>query len=197
MFTGLVEEVGQIEALQITQNTALLAVHAPHVHQQAEIGDSIAINGCCLTVVKCEKDLLYFDAVPETMRCTNLGLLQAGSQVNLERPLQAGARLGGHFVQGHVDGVGTILKTYAEENAMVFEIEAPPALQRYLIAKGSVAVDGVSLTVARLLPNGFAVWIIPHTAEATTFGQRRPGDVVNLECDVLGKYVERLLQQRE
>jgi riboflavin synthase len=166
------------------------------VHVGVQIGDSVAINGCCLTVVDVEGDQLSFDAVPETMARTNLGDMKSGDPINLERPLAAGARLGGHFVQGHIDGVGTVLSVQPDENALIVEISVPEPLRRYIVEKGSIAVDGVSLTVARVYPESFSVWIIPHTQEVTRFGQYKVGDRVNLECDILGKYVERLLAER-
>jgi riboflavin synthase len=173
-----------------------LAVFAPVVITGVKLGDSIAVNGCCLTVIaiddKCKS--LTFDAVPETLARTNLGSLKSGDAVNLERPLQVGARLGGHFVQGHIDGVGTVLSVVPDENAVIIEIGIPDALSRYIVAKGSVTVDGVSLTVAEVRTSSFTVWTIPHTREVTTLGIRKAGDLVNIECDILGKYVERLLQ---
>lgn len=196
MFTGLVEETGEVLELVQEGRTARLTVRAALVPEDAKLGDSIAVNGCCLTVVAQETDRLTFDAVPETLARTNLGDLKPGDRVNLERPLAVGARLGGHFVQGHIDGVGTVLAVRPEENAVVMEIGVPPELRRYMVEKGSVAVDGVSLTVAEVLPEAFTVWTIPHTRAVTTLGQRQVGDPVNLECDLLGKYIERLLAER-
>lgn len=196
MFTGIVEELGIIVANELGERSARITLTAPHVHEGVQIGDSIAINGCCLTVVAGNGADLAFDAVPETLERTNLGALQPGDKVNLERSLAVGARLGGHFVQGHVDGVGTVLSLQPEDNAVVMEFRVPPALRRYLIEKGSIAVDGVSLTVAEVRPESFTVWVIPHTREITTLGFRNIGDRVNLECDLLGKYIERLLQER-
>lgn len=196
MFTGLVEETGTVVAVELAARSARLIVSAPLVHQDAHLGDSIAVNGCCLTVVAQEEDQLTFDAVPETLDRTNLGALTPGARVNLERPLAVGARLGGHFVQGHIDGVGVVRVVTPEENAVVIEIEMPSPLRRYFVEKGSVAVDGVSLTIADVRPETFTVWTIPHTREVTTLGEREPGDRVNLECDLLGKYMERLLSER-
>ena len=194
MFTGLVEECGRVVGLHRRGHAADLVVEAPVVSQDARIGDSIAVNGCCLTVVRIEGNQLTFEAVPETLDRTTLGDLRAEAKINLERSLAVGARLGGHFVQGHIDGVGTITSVETVENAVVMSIETPSQLRRYLVEKGSVAVDGVSLTVASLTPVGFTIWTIPHTREVTTLGSRKPGDGVNLECDLLGKYVERLLE---
>ena len=196
MFTGLVEESGTVIASEVEGHTARLTVRAPTVHVGAKPGDSIAVNGCCLTVVGSNGDRLTFDAVPETLARTNLGGLKPGDRVNLERPLEVGARLGGHFVQGHIDGVGTVLAVRPEENAVVMEIGVPLPLRRYLVEKGSITVDGVSLTVAEVTPESFTIWTIPHTRAITTLGQRVVGDPVNLECDLLGKYVERLMATR-
>ena len=196
MFTGLVEESGQVVLSEIQGETARLTVAASKVSEGAALGDSVAVNGCCLTVVAIDGANLSFDAVPETMRRTNLGDLKADDPVNLERPLLPTARLGGHFVQGHIDGAGIVRAITPEQNAIIFEIEVPAALRRYIIEKGSVAIDGISLTVADVTQTGLTVWIIPHTLEVTTLGQRKVGDRVNLECDLLGKYVERLLQER-
>lgn len=197
MFTGLVEEMGTVKEIACEAHSARVILSAPLVHRGARLGDSLAVNGCCLTVVETDGDRLSFDAVPETLNRTNLGELKPGDPVNLERPLAVGARLGGHFVQGHIDGVGEVQALTPEENAVVMEIAAPAPLRRYLVEKGSVTLDGVSLTVASVLPEGFTVWIIPHTRAVTTLGRRAVGDRVNLECDLLGKYIERLLQARE
>lgn len=183
-------------AIELAERSARLTVQAPLVHQDAHLGDSIAVNGCCLTVVAQQEDRLTFDAVPETLDRTNLGALTPGARVNLERPLSVGARLGGHFVQGHIDGVGIVRLVTPEENAVIMEIEMPVSLRRYFVEKGSVTVDGVSLTVADARPETFTVWTIPHTREITTLGERKAGDCVNLECDLLGKYIERLLSER-
>jgi riboflavin synthase len=196
MFTGIVEEMGTVVANVVGERSARLTLAAPTVHEGVHIGDSIAINGCCLTVVAIHGDRLAFDAVPETLNRTNLGGLKPGERVNLERSLAVGARLGGHFVQGHVDGVGTLLSLQPQENAVVLEFSVPSALRRYIIEKGSITVDGVSLTVAELHPESFTVWTIPHTRAITTLGLRSIGDTVNLEADLLGKYVERLLEGR-
>jgi riboflavin synthase len=196
MFTGLVEERGIVIERLTGERSGELTVSAPTVPIGARPGDSVAVNGCCLTVTAQEGDRLTFDVIPETWTRTNLGGLRPGDEVNLERPLAVGGRLGGHFVQGHIDGVGTILAITPEENAVILEIGAPPELRRYFVEKGSVAVDGVSLTVAEVRPESFTVWTIPHTREITTLGCRNVGDRVNLECDLLGKYIERLLAER-
>lgn len=196
MFTGLVEETGSVVRLDHGDRSARLTVAAAIVGSDTRIGDSIAVNGCCLTVIEIDARQLTFDAIPETLKRTNLGALTPGTRVNLERPLRTDARLGGHFVQGHIDGVGTVTAVTPDDNAVILEIAAPEALHRYFVEKGSVAVDGVSLTVAELRPTGFTIWTIPHTREVTTLGERKPGDFVNLECDLLGKYIERLLETR-
>ena len=163
MFTGLVEESGWVESIDLVGNTALLTVECSVVHADAKLGDSIAVNGCCLTVVEIRGNMLTFEAVPETMDMTNLSLLKSHSSVNLERPMRVGDRLGGHIVQGHIDGVGIVHTLSEVENAIVIEIEAPSQLRKYIIAKGSIAVDGVSLTVAGVANDRFTLWVIPHT----------------------------------
>jgi len=193
MFTGIVEEVGRVARVERGTDVTRLAVTGPLVATDAAVGDSIAINGTCLTVIQREGSELSFEAVPETLSRTNLGELQPGSAVNLERALAATGRLAGHIVQGHVDGVGTIQAIVLDQDSWWITVAVPPALRRYLVEKGSVAVDGISLTVASLTEEGFTVAIIPHTWQATTLHDRRPGDRVNLETDVLAKYVERLL----
>ena len=196
MFTGLVEETGTTVECIRDARSARLTITTPGVHEGAKPGDSIAVNGCCLTVVAIAGDQLTFDAIPETLDRTNLGDLKVGDRVNLERPLAANARLDGHFVQGHIDGVGTIVSLTPDGNAVVMEISAPEKYRRYLVEKGSVAVDGVSLTIADVRAETFTVWTIPHTRQVTTLGAREVGSRVNLECDLLGKYIERLLETR-
>lgn len=198
MFTGLVEATGKLLEIERGARSARLTISAPALRPDAKIGDSVALNGCCLTVidVSASWDALTFDAIPETLDRTNLGELRPGDGVNLERPLAANARLDGHFVQGHIDGVGIIRSINPDENAVIMEIEAPERLRRYFVEKGSVAVDGVSLTVAAVGRTSFTIWTIPHTREVTTLGSRAVGDRVNLECDLLGKYIERLLEAR-
>ena len=193
MFTGLVEESGWVERIDLVGNTALLTVECSVVHADAKLGDSIAVNGCCLTVVEIRGNMLTFEAVPETMDMTNLSLLKSHSSVNLERPMRVGDRLGGHIVQGHIDGVGIVHTLSEVENAIVIEIEAPSQLRKYIIAKGSIAVDGVSLTVAGVANDRFTLWVIPHTRKVTTLGELVPGCKVNIETDMIGKYVESLL----
>lgn len=184
MFTGIVEERGEVAA----RDGARLRVRAETVLEGVSLGDSIAVNGCCLTVVAFGDDWWDADVSEETYARTSLGSLVVGEPVNLERPVRPVDRLGGHIVQGHVDAVGTVVQPVPD-----LQVRMPPDLLRYVVEKGSITVDGVSLTVVDLLPDGFTVAIIPHTAEVTTLGVRRPGDLVNLEVDVVAKYVERLL----
>jgi riboflavin synthase len=186
MFTGLVREVGTVRSM----NDGRLAVES---HLEAVIGDSVAVNGVCLTVVATDGGTLSFDTVPETLARTSLGTLDRGSRVNLEPALRAGDPLGGHYVQGHVDGVGAVRSVEPEGDGKRIWFDAPPEIARYVVEKGSVAVEGTSLTVAEVDDTGFAVALIPHTLAETTLDALAPGDRVNLEADVLAKYVERLL----
>ncbi|MCA9791480.1 MAG: riboflavin synthase [Candidatus Eremiobacteraeota bacterium] len=193
MFTGLVEEVAQIASLTVRGQQARLTVATEVVHQDARIGDSIAVNGICLTVVAIEGQRLSFDAVAETVRRTSLAGLGQGSRVNLERAVAVGGRMGGHYVQGHVDGTGRLVSIQPEGNGNVFRFAAESALLRYIVPKGSIAVDGISLTVVDVDDASFSVWIVPHTMSHTNLGQLRAGATVNLETDVLAKYTEKLL----
>jgi riboflavin synthase len=199
MFTGIVEELGTVRAIAPAEGGARIEIAAKLVLDDAEIGASIAVNGCCLTVVDlgCDPDGARWwttDAVTETLARTSLGALREGDRVNLERPVRAADRLGGHVVQGHVDAVGQVRDcSRLPDGSTLMTVAAPPAVLRYVVEKGSVAIDGVSLTVAALAADAFAVALIPHTLAVTTFGTRAPGDLVNLEVDVLAKYVERLL----
>jgi len=195
MFTGIIEVVGTIEAIEAGDDLTRLVVDAEAIVDGVELGDSVAVNGGCLTVTSIRAGRLAFEAVPETMDRTSLGDLSVGSRVNLERALRAGDRLDGHIVQGHVDGVGTVRQMIRAGHDVRLQIDCDPEIADCVVEKGSIAVDGVSLTVAALLPSGFEVALIPHTLEATTLGERRPGDRVNLEVDVLGKYVKRYLER--
>lgn len=192
MFTGIVEEIGEIVDVAESGGVLALTVHGPAVAADAGIGDSIAVSGVCLTVTGTEVSTFRVDVVPETLRRTSLAGVERGTRVNLERALPAGGRFGGHVVQGHVDGVATVLDRAPSGSSDEVGFSLPDELARYVVAKGSIAVDGVSLTVARLEPDRFTVALIPTTLAGTTLGARRPGDLVNLEVDVLAKYVERI-----
>lgn len=192
MFTGIVEELGTVEAMA----EGVLRVRTVRVLEDAKLGDSICINGVCLTVTSIEDGALTADTVPETLRLTNLGDLQPGDAVNLERALRPTDRMGGHIVQGHIDGTARVASVEQDGPALMLRFEAPPALMPYIVKKGFIAIDGASLTVVDRDDAGFSVTIIPVTQEWTTLGRRRPGDRVNLETDVLAKYVEQLVQPR-
>jgi riboflavin synthase len=192
MFTGIVREVGAVAAFDGSR----LVVTAPETASDAAIGDSVAVSGACLTVVEAADGRLAFDVVPETLSRTSLGGLEQGCSVNLEPSLRVGDRLGGHVVQGHVDAVGRVRSVVPEGDGRRMWVDAPEAVVGYCIEKGSIAVDGVSLTVAAFDDDGFEVALIPHTLQVTTLGRLEPGDEVNLEADVLGKVVERLLAAR-
>lgn len=195
MFTGIVEELGRVRQVIPTEGGARLEIEATTVLADAVLGASIAVSGCCLTAVELGDGWWAADAVSETLARTSLGSLRSGDPVNLERPVRLADRLGGHLVQGHVDGVGTIARRdpIADGSTRV-AIELPQGLARYVVEKGSITVDGISLTVAALRDDGFEVAVIPHTLAVTTLGTKQPGAVVNLEVDVLAKYVERLLR---
>jgi riboflavin synthase len=195
MFTGIVEGTGTVAGLGTAADGsgARLEVEAPFLAGELRLGESVAVNGCCLTVAEPTARGFAADLVAETLRRTALGGLAAGDLVNLERPMALGGRLGGHLVQGHVDGVAEVLERTAVGDGEEVRVELPGELARYVVEKGSVAVDGVSLTVAGVGPGWFAVALVPHTLEVTTLGRRRPGDLVQLEVDVVAKYVERLV----
>ncbi|HEU5159820.1 MAG TPA: riboflavin synthase [Streptosporangiaceae bacterium] len=196
MFTGIVEELGEIIEIEPDGDAARLTVRGPLVTQDAVPGASIAVNGVCLTVTDVKDDAFRADVVQETLRRSGLGALRRGSPVNLERPVRPIDRLGGHVVQGHVDGVGTIVSREPGERWDVVTIALPAELSRYVVAKGSIAVDGTSLTVVDAGPDRFTVALIPTTLERTVFGTKQPGDTVNIEVDVMAKYVERFLEAR-
>lgn len=197
MFTGIVEEAGLVERIEPAKRSIQLTVRAGKIARGLKEGDSVAINGCCLTAVKIsaqgKSKLIRFDLLQETWRLTNLQFAQVGSLVNLERPLRASGEFGGHFVTGHIDGVGKIARWERVRRDHVLDIAAPPEVMRYIIYKGSIAVDGISLTVAGVQKKGFRVWIIPHTFEITALKERKVGDAVNLEADMLGKYAEKFI----
>ena len=193
MFTGLIEALGTVERLAEGSTSCRLTVRAPQLLSGVKIGDSIAVNGVCLTVVHLRGDTFTADVMPETVRRTTLHLLQPGDRVNLEKALRPTDGLDGHIVQGHVEGVGTIQQIISEGNARVYRIQAPGELLRYIVEKGSIAVDGISLTVTETDDSGFGVSLIPHTAKMTTLGYKSAGDAVNLETDILARYVEKML----
>ena len=198
MFTGIIEELGAVESLAKQTAGARLRVRCARVLEDLKPGSSIAVNGVCLTAVEIGRDAFSADLAPETLRRSNLGDLGPGARVNLERPLAPTDRLSGHIVQGHVDGTGEFLELdqLGDENWWL-KIRVPAELDRYLVFKGSIAIDGISLTIASLERDVLAVTIIPHTYQSTTLGTHKPGDRVNLECDVLAKHVEKLLQSLE
>lgn len=196
MFTGLVETLGHVDSLLPQSHGVRLVLRAGEVASGAEIGDSIAVNGCCLTVVEVVEELLSFEAGEETLSRTNLGRLSAGNGVNLERSLKVGDRLGGHFVSGHIDAVGTLAERQDDADWSKFWFEMPERLARQMASKGSIAVDGVSLTLVDVTPNRFSVALIPHTLRVTTLGLLKPGDPVNLETDLLAKYVEQQINSK-
>lgn len=195
MFTGIVEEIGVVRSLVGGQSSTVLTVDAVTVLEQVRLGDSIAINGACLTVTGFSARSLTADVMPETLHKTNLGSLQTGDRVNLERALALGGRLGGHLVTGHVDGTGVITGLQSRGIATEIRVMLPPELQQFMVPQGSVALDGVSLTIAAIETGTLMVGLIPHTKETTTLGGKRVGDLVNIETDLLGKYVSRLLQR--
>ena len=193
MFTGIVEELGTVEAVEHQGDAIRLTVRATTVLEDAGLGDSISVNGCCLTVAERTDDTWTADVMQETLDKTSLHGVQPGDRVNLERAVTADKRLGGHIVQGHVDGVGTVVRRTPSEHWEVVEISMPPELARYLVDKGSITVDGVSLTVVEAGEDAFTVSLIPETLSRTTLGSRQPGDRVNLETDVIAKHVEKLI----
>lgn len=193
MFTGLVAELGSVQKLEQQGSSYHLTVAAKKVLQNLKIGDSVAVNGACLTVVRMDAAAFTADVMPETVRLTNIGELHAGDRVNLERTLRLCDGLDGHIVSGHVEGLGVIASRRPEGIAMVVTINTPPELLKYILKKGSIAIDGISLTVTQVTDTSFSVSLIPHTAKETTLGFKAVGDKVNLETDIIGKYVERLL----
>ena len=200
MFTGIVAEAGAVERIKPSAKSIELTVRLKITGRGLKIGDSLAVNGCCLTVVKLTSrgrfKLARFDLLRETWRRTNLQFARPGSLVNLERPLRADGEFGGHFVTGHIDGVGKIFRWERAGADHLLDIAAPPEVMRYILFKGSIAVDGISLTVARAAKKNFRIWIIPHTYEITALRERKVGDAVNLEADLLGKYVQRFVRGR-
>ena len=196
MFTGIIEETGRVVSFAEGPESWRLQVAAQLVPANVKLGDSVAVNGCCLTVTQFDAGHLWFDILAETRRLTNFAQLAPGSLVNLERSLRADARLGGHFVSGHIDVPGRIEVFEARGKDHYLKVRVPAALTRYLVYKGSVAIDGISLTVAEVMADSFAVWLIPHTLAVTNLQARRAGDTVNLEFDLLAKYLEKLAGSR-
>jgi riboflavin synthase len=196
MFSGIVEEMGAVTVLRKTLEGARLTILASTVMDDLKIGDSVSVNGICLTVVSRSERDFSVEVSPETLSVSTLGGFAVGMPVNLERAMKLNERIGGHLVAGHVDGVGVIRSRQQDSNAIVFTIGAPPEILRYCVAKGSVTVDGISLTINAITEQGFSVAIIPHTAKMTIVGLKQVNDTVNLESDLIGKYVERLLQER-
>ena len=193
MFTGIVEEVGTVRALRRGAHSATLSIDARTVLENTRLGDSIAVNGVCLTVTSLGATHFNADVMHETLNRSALAGLSVGARVNLERAMPANGRFGGHIVAGHVDGVGTVTKLTQDDNAIWYTIRADANILRYVVEKGSITIDGISLTVAAVAEGGFSVSIIPHTAAQTVLGERQEGDLVNLETDIIGKYVEKLL----
>lgn len=193
MFTGIIEEIGTVRRIERGAAGARLTIAAKTVLGGTKLGDSIATNGVCLTVVAMTADSFSADVMAESLRRSSLGALQSGSPVNLERAMPLNGRFGGHIISGHIDGTGTIASQKREDNAVWLTVHTSPSLLRYIVEKGSIAIDGVSLTVAAVDQTGFSVSIIPHTGAQTILLDKKPGETVNLECDVIGKYVEKLL----
>ncbi|MFE6714282.1 riboflavin synthase [Streptomyces sp. NPDC057695] len=193
MFTGIVEELGEVTAVEQLEDASRFRLRGPLVTEDARHGDSIAVNGVCLTVVETGDGEFTADVMAETLKRSSLGALETGSRVNLERPMAVGGRLGGHIVQGHVDGTGTILDRTPSEHWELVKVGLPAHLSRYVVEKGSITVDGVSLTVVEVTDDWFTISLIPTTLDLTTLGIKKSGDPVNLEVDVIAKYVERLL----
>jgi riboflavin synthase len=193
VFTGIIEEIGHVQRINQQSHSAQIQIKASKVLSDVAVGDSIAVNGVCLTVVSFDNQHFIADVMPETINKTTLHELKPGSPVNLERALQVGARLGGHIVQGHVDAIGTIVQKQVLEIAIIYRIKTTPELLQFVVPKGSVAIDGISLTVVDVFQDSFTVSLIPHTAHETTLGGKDPGDRVNLESDIIGRYVQHLM----
>ena len=197
MFTGIVEEMGVLRSVRRGAHSAVLSIGAETVLSDLKIGDSVAVNGVCLTATTVDAGGFTADVMHETLNRSSLGALVPGSPVNLERAMAANGRFGGHMVAGHIDGTGTITARRQDDNAVWYTVSAAPSLLRYIVEKGSIAIDGISLTVAAVETDRFSVSVIPLTAAVTVLGRKRPGDIVNLETDLIGKYVEKLLRPAE
>ncbi len=194
MFTGIIEEIGVIRSIRKNTHSAVIRIGADRILSDIHLGDSIAVNGICLTVTEFGKDYFCADMMHETMNRTSFAKIAIGSRINLERSMAANSRFGGHIVSGHIDGIGKIIEITKDDNATWFRIEADKKILRYIVEKGSIAIDGISLTVARVSDTDFSVSVIPHTKENTNLSERKIGDSLNLENDCIGKYVEKLLQ---
>lgn len=197
MFTGIIEEKGIISKVVKTASQAILTIKAKKIMEDIHTGDSIAVNGICLTVTAFSKNEFQADVMHETLNRTALKMVKSGSSVNLERAMAAGGRFGGHMVSGHIDGTGKITEIKEDSLAVWYTIEAPPQILRYIVEKGSIAIDGISLTIAKVTQTTFSVSTIPHTRSVTTLGDKRSGDQVNLENDIVGKYVEKLIHEKK
>ncbi|MGO9613640.1 MAG: riboflavin synthase [Dissulfurispiraceae bacterium] len=197
MFTGLILEVGEVASIEKKNQSAQLLIKGKEILEDILVGDSIAINGVCLTAISIKRDIITFDVSFETLRSTNLGELKRGHQINLEPSLKANSKIGGHFVTGHVEDIGSIRSKTSVGNALKIEVAAPASVLKYLVRKGAVAVDGISLTVVDVLKEAFTVMIVPHTAKMTTLAVKRNGDTVNLEPDILAKYVTLSIMRRQ
>jgi len=194
MFTGIIEEVGTVKAVQHSGSNSFIRIEAKKILEDIHLGDSIAVNGVCLTVTHFDSTTFQADVMNETLSRSSLGSLRNGSPVNLERAMAAGGRFGGHIVSGHIDGTGTVSDIRNDGIAVWYTVSAKPEILRYIVEKGSIAIDGISLTVAKVTDNSFSVSIIPHTASVTILGTKKTGDIVNLENDIVGKYVEKLMK---
>lgn len=197
MFTGLIQAIGQVRSLNRQGEAGTLTISSTMATDHLVLGESIAVNGACLTVIRWDTASFTVDVSPETLHRTTLGHLRSGTEVNLERALRLSDRLGGHLVSGHIDGIGTVRRRYQQDNAVHFAFAAPAESMCYLVAKGSVAIDGVSLTVNQVTSDAFSVSVIPHSLAQTCLKNRREGDAVNIETDLIGRYVERLLTERQ
>ena len=197
VFTGLVEEIGTVRSIRHGRTSAVLSVRAETILSDLKTGDSVAVNGVCLTAASVDAGGFTADVMPETIDRSSLGTLGTGSLVNLERAMSAQGRFGGHIVSGHIDGTGTITRLRRDESAVWYTVASPPEVLRYVVEKGSITIDGISLTVAKVTDIDFSVSLIPHTSAVTVLGKKKEGAVVNLEADIIGKYVEKLLNYRE
>lgn len=193
MFTGIIEEIGIIQSIKKNNKSSVLSIQGKKIFEDIHIGDSIAVNGVCLTVTTFNNKTFTADVMNETLSRSSLGSLKNGSYVNLERAMSASGRFGGHIVSGHIDGTGKIMKIKRDDNAIWYTVTVEDSLIRYIVEKGSIAIDGISLTIAKVNENSFSVSIIPHTSQETTLSHRSVGDIVNIENDVIGKYVEKLI----